>query len=109
MATNGRDVDPDELVKLCHIWDDTESLTVDFEQLLNSGKFSDVEFIVGEKGQGFRAHSLFLKSRCLKFQDDKCNLDSAIHKESWRPEVFEKVLRYIYTGKVNSVIIIRFE
>ena len=99
MAENGLDTNTKELPKSSKIWNDTESLVTDFEQLLKSRKFSDVLFIVGTNEQEFRAHSLLLKARCLKFQDDKC-LDTPIYKQNWRSEVFEKVLKYIYTGKV---------
>ncbi len=87
------DADSEERLKLWHFRDDTESLIIDFDQLLNkcqNGEFSDFELIDGEKEQGFGTHSLFFKARRLKFQNDKCDLDTPIYKESWRPEVFEK-------------------
>ncbi len=105
MATNEFDTNTEKRLKLSTIWDDTKSLVTDFEQLLKSAKLSDVQFIVGENEQEFRAHGLFLKARCLTYiQDDKC-LDTPIYKQNWRSEVFEKVLKYIYTGKVNSICI----
>ena len=100
MAVNSLDNNPEKVQKLSKVWDDTKALASDFGELLNGGKFSDVLFIVGENEQEFRAHSLILKARCLKyFQDDKSTA-TPIYKQTWRSDVFHNVLHYIYTGKV---------
>ena len=100
MAANSFDNNAEKLQKIANVWDDTKTLVTDFGGLLNDEKYSDVLFIVGENEQEFRAHSLILKARCLKYQDEKSTANP-IYKQTWLPDVFHNVLEYIYTGQVQ--------
>ena len=99
MATNDLD-NRTERSKLHEIWDNSNSLLIDFEKLFNNPSFSDILFIIGENERQFKAHSLILKTRCLRFQSENI-MDTPMYKQHWRSDVFENVLKYIYTGKVN--------
>lgn len=102
MATNGLDSN-DSNAKSPVICEDTASLVADLERLLKSTKFSDVLFIIGSSKEQFRAHSLVLKARCLKYHEEGCS--GTIYEQHWSPGVFENILRYIYTGKVQQLIL----
>lgn len=86
------------------LWNETESLVKDLRLLLKDKESCDVAFIVGIEKERFNAHSLILKVRCGKFRTWNVLPSSpspALFSEvNFRPEVFKKVLEYIYTGKV---------
>ncbi|XP_028392962.1 kelch repeat and BTB domain-containing protein 12-like isoform X2 [Dendronephthya gigantea] len=98
MATNGLDRN-DSNTNLSVICEDTAGLVADLGRLFKSAKFSDVLFIIGNSKEQFMAHSLILKARSLKYHEDDCS--GSIYEPNWSPEVFENVLRYIYTGKIE--------
>lgn len=92
MATSG--------LELSTIWDNTESLVSDLEQMLKTTKCADVLFVVGKYRSEYKVHSFLLMARCFNFEND----NAPIYKQNWCAEVFENVLRYIYTGKVQKFI-----
>ena len=83
-----------------------EKLGHDFETLLETGKQSDVVFVVGDKE--FLLHKTVLAARsevfAAMFQSD---LEEAKEGRVKIPdvsvEVFEQLLRYIYSGKIPDI------
>ena len=76
-----------------------------FEELFENMKFSDVTFNV--RGQEFRAHKAILSVRSPVFaamfqHQTKENVTGSVDVHDIEPEVFNIMLRYIYTGQVLS-------
>ncbi|KAI7829753.1 hypothetical protein BC939DRAFT_499879 [Gamsiella multidivaricata] len=80
-------------------------LGADFLRLLNSPVGSDVRLIIGEEQAVMHAHSLVLQARSAYFaralsSDWKEANHGVIHKPNIKPAVFEKILEYIYGGRL---------
>lgn len=76
----------------------------DFNQLWKSGKLSDVTLVVGS-GCSFRVHKAILSARSPVFEamfehDMRENEENSVEITDVAAEVLEKLLGYIYTGKV---------
>ncbi|KAJ8687118.1 hypothetical protein QAD02_022916 [Eretmocerus hayati] len=87
-------------------------LSQDQELLFESGKFSDVTFIVGE--QEFKLHKSILSSRSVYFaamfnNDCKESINNKVNVEDQSHEVMKEFFRYIYAGKVNKIEIYALE
>ena len=83
--------------------DSCGALSTQFEKLFEEMQFSDVNFLIG--GREFPAHKSILAARskvfAAMFQDPvKENSTNQIAIEDMEPEVFEELLRFIYTGRV---------
>ena len=79
-------------------------LSTQFEELFDSMPSSDVNFNIG--GRDFPAHKLILATRSKYFaamfqHPTKENLTNRIVIEDIEPEVFDLLLRFIYTGRVQ--------
>jgi speckle-type POZ protein len=90
---------------------DSSSLAIDcssgliafLENLFDNMQFSDVNFNIG--GREFPAHKNILAARSTYFEamfkhPTKENLTNQIKIEDIEPEVFQELLRFIYTGRV---------
>jgi speckle-type POZ protein len=80
-------------------------LSTQFEELFDSMPTSDVNFNIG--GRDFPAHKLILATRSKYFaamfqHPTKENLTNQIVIEDIEPEVFDQLLRFIYTGRVST-------
>ncbi|KAF9373568.1 hypothetical protein CPC16_001795 [Podila verticillata] len=87
------------------IYSNPDILGADFLRLVNSPVGSDVRLIVGEEKVVMHAHSLILQARSTYFtralsSDWKEASQGVIHKPNIRPAVFERVLQYIYGGRL---------
>lgn len=83
----------------------SEELVKHFEELFESKKFSDVTFNV--RGQKLAAHKAILSARSPVFaamfqHQTKENVTGSVDVHDIEPEVFNIMLRYIYTGQVLS-------
>ncbi|CAD6204152.1 GSCOCG00009889001-RA-CDS [Cotesia congregata] len=83
-----------------------EKLSEDFEKLLIFKKNSDVVILVGDKK--FDAHKLILTTRSCVFEamfsyDMKEKKENEVTITDIDCEVFEKLLEYIYTDKVENL------
>ena len=75
------------------------------EQYMGSDYLSDVEFIVAEST--FPAHKIILAAASRVFtamfqKDRKENQTNQVDVVDVEPQVFQEMLRYIYTGKVDN-------
>ncbi|KAG9300488.1 hypothetical protein G9A89_010114 [Geosiphon pyriformis] len=86
------------------------ALSHDFESLLNSQNLSDVKIIVGEapNTRTFHAHSQILAARSSYFAIalsgdwvKRENKTIVFSKPNISPDIFEKILRYIYSGEIS--------
>ncbi|KAG0344356.1 hypothetical protein BG004_004535, partial [Podila humilis] len=87
------------------VYSNPDVLGADFLRLVNSPVGSDVRLIVGEEKVVMFAHSLILQARSTYFtralsNDWKEASEGIIHKPNIRPAVFERILQYIYSGKL---------
>lgn len=78
----------------------------DMQALLDSGKFSDVKLVVG--GKEFPAHKAILSARSSVFQamfdqPPKESQDNRIEITDIEGEVFQELLRYIYTLRTPAL------
>ncbi|XP_051173140.1 speckle-type POZ protein-like [Leptopilina boulardi] len=78
----------------------------DFQPFLMSDVLSDVVFKINEKQ--FPAHKVILASTSPVFEkmfthQMKENITNNVLIEETDPEVFEEMLNYIYTGKINNL------
>lgn len=76
-----------------------------FEILLSTENFSDVVFLVKDKM--FKAHRSILAVRCRYFDsifnsNVKESLETCIPVDNVEPEIFEAVLKYIYTNQIPN-------
>jgi hypothetical protein len=88
-----------------------ENLSADLELLINNPKLSDVCLLIGKELKPFYAHKIFLIQRSLYFhtmfissglsEATTTDVTSTISIDSFEPGVFQKVLRYLYCGKVQ--------
>ena len=81
-------------------------LSTDFGELLQSGKCSDVVLEAG--GKQLKAHKCVLSTRSPVFaamfeHDCKEKQDSSVEITDVPWDVLEALLRYIYTGQVQSL------
>ena len=79
-------------------------LSTHFQELLDTMHLSDVNFYV--RGREFPAHKIVLIARSKVFagmfqHPTKENLTNQVTIEDLEPEVFEELLRFIYTGRVT--------
>ena len=84
--------------------DCTGELSTHFEELFNSMQFSDV--ILNIRGREFPAHKVILAARSKYFASMfehpmKEQSTNHIEIEDIEPEVFQELLRFIYTGRIN--------
>jgi speckle-type POZ protein len=84
--------------------DCTGGLSSHLEELFNDMSLNDVSFHIG--GRKFPAHKLILSARSKYFaamfkHPMKENLTNQIKIEDTEPEVFQELLRFIYTGRVS--------
>lgn len=84
----------------------TQKLSEDFEKLLISKKNSDVVILVGDKK--FDAHRFILTTRSCVFEamfsyDTKEKKEKEVTITDIDGEIFEKLLEYIYTDKVEDL------
>ncbi|KAF9366867.1 hypothetical protein BGX34_003967 [Mortierella sp. NVP85] len=82
-----------------------DSLGADFLRLVNSPIGSDVRLIIGEEQVVMYAHSLVLQARSNYFSralnsDWKEANQGVIRKPNISPAVFERILQYIYGGRL---------
>jgi speckle-type POZ protein len=81
-------------------------LATQLNKLFEKMQYSDVVFNVD--GREFTAHKNILTVRCevlaAMFQDPtKENSTNHVKIEDIEPEVFQELLRFIYTGRLNSL------
>lgn len=81
-------------------------LLKDFKKLFEDTSFADVTFKLGDKT--FRAHKAILVARCPVFaamfnQEMKEKISDHVDVNDVRPEVFQELLRFIYTGRVQRM------
>src|SRR5699024_2344520 len=75
----------------------------DYTSFLKSGKFSDVKLIVG--GRTFTAHKIFLAKRSTAFAEMlDSSPDQIIPITDVSVSVFEQILNYIYTCKIDLMV-----
>ena len=91
-------VDPSSLAIDC-----SSELITHLDGLFDNMQFSDVNFNIG--GREFPAHKNILAARSTYFEamfkhPTKENLTNQIEIEDIEPEVFQELLRFIYTGRV---------
>ncbi|KAG0021893.1 hypothetical protein BGZ80_001487 [Entomortierella chlamydospora] len=87
------------------IYSNHEVLAVDFLRLVNSSIGADVRLIIGEEQVVMHAHSLILQARSSYFaralnSDWKEGNQGVIYKPNVAPAVFERILEYIYGGRL---------
>ncbi|KAF9958203.1 hypothetical protein BGZ70_009291 [Mortierella alpina] len=87
------------------VYSNLDVLGTDFLHLMNSPKGADVRLIVGEEQVVIHAHSLILQARSTYFaralnNDWKEANQGVIHKPNISPAVFERILQYIYGGRL---------
>ena len=75
-------------------------------ELYESGKHSDITFVVGNAQRQFRAHKLVLAThsttfRALLFNGMEETNQTSIKLTEHDPTVFELLLRFLYTGQVK--------
>ena len=85
--------------------DCTGGLSSHLDGLFNSMQFSDVSFNIC--GREFRAHKIILATRSEVFaamfkHPTKENSNNQVKIEDIEPEVFDQLLRFIYTGRVST-------
>ncbi|GBC02012.1 hypothetical protein RclHR1_04410005 [Rhizophagus clarus] len=85
-----------------------ESVSNDYEKLLETGESSDVIIYVGENEKEFHAHSIILCIRSEYFRAafsrnwaEKKNGLFILKKPNIEPSMFQIILRFIYCGKVD--------
>ncbi|KAF9982966.1 hypothetical protein BGZ75_005566 [Mortierella antarctica] len=103
IASDGED--PATLCSLMPVYSNPDVLGADFLRLVNSPIASDVRLIVGEEQVVIHAHSLILQARSTYFaralnNDWKEASQGVIHKPNISPPVFERILQYIYGGRL---------
>jgi speckle-type POZ protein len=87
----------------------TPSLAADFGHLFSSEEFSDIAFLVGPAR--FRAHRAVLNVRSPVlaglFRSAMSDSDSSeiTVDEDISPDVFREILRFVYTGEVESTVL----
>jgi speckle-type POZ protein len=84
--------------------DCSDGLSNQLEGLFNEMKFSDVSFNIG--GRQFPAHKSILAAKSEIFEamfqhPKKENLTNQVQIEDIEPEVFQELLRFIYTGRLS--------
>jgi len=78
------------------------NLALEFSNLLNNGKYSDVVLLSG--GQKFRVHKSVLASRSSVFdQLFKDATEKEVAVENISPIVLWEFLRYLYTGEIVNL------
>ncbi|KAG0259769.1 hypothetical protein BG011_002380 [Mortierella polycephala] len=82
-----------------------EGLSSDFLRLVNSPIGSDVQLIIGQEQVVMHAHSLILQARSTYFSralgsDWKESNQKVFQKPNISPVVFERILHYIYGGRL---------
>ncbi|XP_065203295.1 speckle-type POZ protein-like [Planococcus citri] len=96
-----------------HFTLDESSCAQDFEKLFNDDDFSDVIIDVG--GKKYPAHKAILAARCPVFKamfkndSSKNEQNCVIEIKDIDENIFQEVLRYIYTGKVENLSDIALE
>ena len=88
-----------------HVQPSNDQLAKDFEGLFENMKFSDVTLCLD--GRKFRAHKSILSARSPVFSamfehPTKEKLSDFVDITDVEPEVFQEVLRYIYTGRIPT-------
>lgn len=83
-------------------------LNNDFSSILESGQFADVTFVVGSDGSKqtkFHAHKVVLFTRFPYFAKLFKNQDNLIEISiaDIEPEVFNEILRFVYSGTAHSM------
>ena len=92
-------MNPKEIETIC-----TQQLVIQLTGLFESMQLSDVTFCIGDRE--FPAHKVILVTRSKVFAsmfeyETKENLTNQIEIEDIEPEVFQELLRFIYTGEVS--------
>ncbi|KAF9934648.1 hypothetical protein FBU30_000972 [Linnemannia zychae] len=89
------------------VYSNPDALGADFLRLVNSPIGADVRLIIGEEKVVMHGHSLILQARSTYFaraltQDWKeANQGNIIHKPNIRPIIFERILQFIYAGRLD--------
>ncbi|GBC02013.1 hypothetical protein RclHR1_04410006 [Rhizophagus clarus] len=85
-----------------------ESVTNDYEKLLETGEGYDVIIYVGENEKEFHAHSIILRIRSEYFRAafsknwaEKKDVMFIFKKPNIKPNMFQIILRFIYCGNVD--------
>jgi speckle-type POZ protein len=91
-------MNPKEIETIC-----TQQLVIQLTGLFESMQLSDVKFWIGDRE--FPAHKVILVTRSKVFAsmfeyETKENLTNQIEIEDIEPQVFQELLRFIYTGQV---------
>lgn len=86
--------------------EDIANACMDFEDLLSSGKFSDV--IIVARNREFKAHKAILTSRspvfAAMFEHDMTERnENKVNITDIGADAIQEVLRFIYTGKVKNL------
>ncbi|XP_065209098.1 speckle-type POZ protein-like isoform X1 [Planococcus citri] len=81
-------------------------LLIDLEQLFNDDRFKDVTFSV--KGKKYTGHKTILSARSSVFNtmlrsEMRESKENEIVITDIEPRIFDKMLQYIYTGKVKNL------
>ncbi|KAF9182731.1 hypothetical protein BGZ51_004477 [Haplosporangium sp. Z 767] len=87
------------------VYANQEGLSSDFLRLVNSPIGSDVQLIIGQEQVIMHAHSLILQARSTYFSralgsDWKEANQKVFQKPNISPVVFERILHYIYSGRL---------
>ena len=85
-----------------NLFNDLVKISSDYQELFQSGKWSDVTLVVGDTE--LKAHKLILSARSpvfaalfVEMQESKVTITDV------SADVLQEVLRYIYTGKVEAL------
>ncbi|KAG0222481.1 hypothetical protein BGW41_006001 [Actinomortierella wolfii] len=88
------------------LYSNPSALGNDLLKLVGSPTGADVKFIIGEEQATRHGHSLILSIRCPYFADALSSswregTDGVFRKPNVRPEIFDLILQYIYSGQVT--------
>jgi speckle-type POZ protein len=86
-------------------FNNSDQLVAQLEELYENMKFSDIT--VNVRGRKFKAHKNILATRSTVFaamfeHPTKENLTNQIEVEDVEPDVFNEILRFIYTGRLSE-------
>ncbi|KAF9089005.1 hypothetical protein BGX23_006982 [Mortierella sp. AD031] len=89
------------------VYSNPDALGADFLRLVNNPIGADVRLIIGEEKVVMHGHSLILQTRSAYFARalttdwKESHQGNIIHKPNIRPPIFEKILQFLYTGRLD--------
>ncbi|KAG0250587.1 hypothetical protein DFQ27_009333 [Actinomortierella ambigua] len=88
------------------LYSNPTALGNDLLKLVGSPTGADIKFIIGEEKATRHGHSLILSIRCPYFADALSSswregTDGIFRKPNVRPQIFDLILQYIYSGQVT--------